>query len=102
MIGFITDKPTAQAVLAAIAQAFKDNDSPAYWSPGAFHCYSGPNQGAEFIPASDTVLDTPLSGDPPLTPRESPEFRHIINMLGGLDARKTIDPQDIQSPEEEP
>jgi hypothetical protein len=51
--------------------------------------------GLVFVPCDDQILETPLRGNPPLTPADFPEFAAIIDDLGGLSARVTISPSDI-------
>ena len=43
--------------------------------------------GMHFIPCDDSILSTPLIGNPPQTPQDSPEFSAIIDAMGGLDAK---------------
>jgi hypothetical protein len=92
MIGFIATPEIAQAVNDAVASAQTSRSLPVYWLPGAYPIYSGPHTGLAFIPADDAILCTPLRGDPPMTPRDFPEFDQLVAALGGLDARIDIDP----------
>jgi hypothetical protein len=41
------------------------------------------------------MFDTPLRGDPPMTPKDFPEFSQLIAVLGGMDQRVDISPEDI-------
>jgi len=98
MTGYVTTSETAEAVLAAIASAFDARNLPRFWSPGKYLIYSGKHAGKYFIPAGDGILDAPLMGSPIQTPRDFPEFAQLIAMLGGLDARVELDPQDLIDP----
>ena len=99
MTGYVTDEQTKDAILAGIDGAMDVRGLPRYWTPGAQRIHSGPSEGQWFIPASDKLLATPLHGRPPLTPMDFPETAHMIEMLGGLDARIEIDPADLIDPE---
>lgn len=100
MKGFTVQKPTANAILAAIEEAFVSRGNAACWSPGALPIYTGPHAGMSVIPADDNILDTPLRHNPTMTPRDFPEFDDLLTMLGGLDARVEIDPADIINPDQ--
>ena len=99
MIGFIVSTETAAAVLAGVEQAMSSRGLPNYWSPGAYPIQTGEHAGKSFIPADDTILSTPLRGNPPLTPADFPEFSSLIELLGGLDSRVDIAPETIIPPE---
>lgn len=99
MIGFITTPETAAAILAGIEAAMASRGLPNYWTTGSYPIFTGPHAGLTFIPADDTVLSTPLMGNPPLTPRDFPEFDQLVSLLGGLDARQDIDPSTIINPD---
>lgn len=95
MIGFVTTKVKAQQVNESVAQAQTDRGLPVFWLPGMYEVYHGLYDGLYFIPCDDTVMNTPLRGDPPSRPIDFPEFQTIIEELGGLDARVDIPPSDI-------
>ena len=99
MIGFITTAETAAAILAGIETAMSSRGLPNYWTTGSYPIHSGPHAGSVFIPADEAILSTPLMGNPPLTPRDFPEFDQLVAALGGLDARQDIDPADIENPD---
>lgn len=101
MIGFVTDQDAKDAILAGIDAAMDVRGLPRYWTTGAQRIHSGPHSGQWFIPASDKLLATPLHGRPPSTPMDFPEAEHMLAMLGGLDARVEIDPEDLRDPEAE-
>jgi hypothetical protein len=61
--------------------------------------YSGEYAGMHFIPADDSILSTPLRGNPIQTPQDFPEFASLIEMLGGLDARIDLPTSDITQQE---
>lgn len=95
MIGFVTDQPTASAILAGIEAAMDSRSIPRYWTTGSYPILFGPHAGSVFIPADDDLLATPLMGNPPATPRDFPEFQQLVALLGGLENRVDIDPADI-------
>ena len=99
MIGFATTAEQAQGVNDAVADAQTSRGLQVFWLPGAYHIFTGYHAGMTFIPCSDQTLSTPLRGSPPLTPVDFAEFTEIIESLGGLDARVTIQPQDIVDPD---
>lgn len=98
LTGYILTEQQADAVLAAIAQAFTSRDLPPYWTPGKYEIFSGEHAGAWFVPASDADLATPLQGNPVQTPRDFPEFAQIVAALGGLEARVELDAAAIVNP----
>jgi hypothetical protein len=91
MIGFIVSPETAAAVNEAVANAQTSRGLDVYWLPGAFPILRGEHAGKCFVPGDDDLFDTPLRGDPPLTPRDFPEFTQLISALGGVDARIEIE-----------
>tara|TARA_B110000495_G_C23034442_1_gene617227 strand:- start:490 stop:795 length:306 start_codon:yes stop_codon:yes gene_type:complete len=97
MIGFITSTETAVAVVDAIREAQLSRGTDYYWTTGSMPIYSGSYTGEAFIPANDALLDTPLRQG--LTPRDFPEFDHLVETLGGLDARVDIDPDVLINPD---
>lgn len=100
LLGYILPEEQATAVTSAIEQAFVERNLPFFWTTGKYQILSGEHAGLWFIPADDTILDTPLMGNPPLTPRDEPEFTTIIDSLGGLEARVEIESSSITPPEE--
>lgn len=96
MIGFITDKPTADSILAQIKQAQTSRGWPYYWSTGSYNIYSGPYAGGVFIPTNEQILNTPLRKNQ--TPQDFPECQQLIEAMGGLDARVEIDPEALKDP----
>ena len=95
MIGFITTPETSFAVTQAISDAQTSRDLPVFWQLIGMPIYSGEHIGMHFIPADESILATPLRGNPALTPKDFPEFNTIIDLLGGLDARIDIPVTDI-------
>lgn len=95
MIGFVTTKVKAQQVSDAVAQAQTDRGLSVFWLPGMYEVYHNLYDGLYFIPCDNETMNTPLRGNPPLTPVDFPEFQTIIEELGGLDARVDIPPSDI-------
>ena len=100
MIGFVTNKTTADLILAGIDQTMKSHGQPTYWTTGAYPIHTGDDAGQVFIPASDELLATPLRGG--MTPLDFPETHAMLDTLGGLESRTQLDPKDIQPPEEDP
>ena len=95
MIGFVTTQSKAQQVNDLVANAQTDRGFPVFWLPGMFLVHHGIYGGLYFIPCDEQILATPLYGNPPLTPIDFPEFKTIIEELGGLDSRVDIPPLDI-------
>lgn len=96
--GFITTAEIAAQVEAGIAQAFTSRNLPQFWTLGSMPIHTGEHAGKVFLPADDQILNTPLRGNPPLTPQDFPEFSTIVSLLGGLEARQQIDPAIIAPP----
>lgn len=99
--GFITTAETAQAINAAVAQAFVSRNLPQFWALGSLPIHTGEHAGMTFIPADEQILSAPLRGNPPLTPADFPEFVQLVAMLGGLDARVEIDPSVLIDPNQQ-
>lgn len=97
MIGFVTTPETASTVIDGIREAQLGRGQHYYWTTGAEPIFTGDNSGQMFIPAGDEVLDTPLRNG--LTPRDFPEFDQLITLLGGLESRVEIDPDDLINPD---
>jgi len=87
MIGFITTPETSAALTQAISDAQTSRGLPVFWLLIGMPIYFGEYAGMHFIPADDSILSTPLRGNPIQTPQDFPEFASLIEMLGGLDAR---------------
>jgi hypothetical protein len=95
MIGFAVTKDNAQAANDSVALAQESRGLPVFWLPGQYPIVSGMYSGLVFVPCDEQILETPLRGNPPLTPADFPEFAKIIDDLGGMSARVTISPSDI-------
>jgi hypothetical protein len=100
MIGFVVTAEQAQAANAAIAEAQTSRGMPVFWLAGSYPICTGEHAGMHFIPCDDSLLATPLIGNPPQTPVDFPEFAIIIESIGGLDARIDIPASDIAPPEQ--
>ena len=98
MIGFVTTKEQADAVNTAIAKAQTDRGLPVFWLLGSFPIYNGEYAGKYFIPCDETILSTPLMGNPIQTPQDFPEFTTIIESMGGLGVRVDIPAEHFISP----
>jgi hypothetical protein len=99
MIGFISTLETSTEITQLIRHAQESRDLPVFWLLVGMPIYSGEYVGMHFIPADDNILATPLRGNPIQTPQDFPEFAEIIESLGGLDARVTIQPQNLIDPD---
>ena len=99
MIGYITTQEQAEAINAAIAKAQTDRGFPVFWLAGSIPIQSGEHAGMHFIPCDDSLLSTPLIGNPPQTPVDFPEFQVIVDALGGLEARIDLPASAITPPE---
>jgi hypothetical protein len=99
MIGYITTQEQAEAINAAIAKAQTDRGFPVFWLAGSVPIQSGEHSGMHFIPCDDSLLSTPLIGEPPQTPVDFPEFQVIVETLGGLEARIDLPASAITPPE---
>lgn len=95
--GFVTTAEIAEVINAAVAQAFSSRNLPQFWALGFMPIYTGEYAGLIFIPADEQILLTPLRQNPPVTPADFPEFAQLVAMLGGLDARVNILPEDIKN-----
>jgi len=95
MIGFAVTKNKAQKANDDVALAQESRGLPVFWLPGQYPIIAGMYSGLVFVPCDDQILETPLRGNPPLTPAGFPEFTQIIDDLGGMSARVTISSSDI-------
>lgn len=100
MIGFITTPETSSAVTQAIRDAQTSRNLPVFWLLIGMPIYFGEYTGMHFIPADDSILTTPLRGNPIQTPQDFPEFASLIEQLGGLNARIDLPASNITSPQE--
>jgi hypothetical protein len=102
MIGFVTTQEQADAANAAIAKAQTDRGMPVFWLAGSIPIHSGEHAGMHFVPCDDSILSTPLIGNPIQTPVDYQEFAKIIESMGGLDVRIDLPAADLTSPDIEP
>jgi len=100
MIGYTTTQEQAEEINAAIAKAQTDRGFPVFWLAGSIPIQSGEHAGMHFIPCDDSLLSTPLIGNPPQTPQDFPEFATIIDSMGGLEARIDLPASAITPPEQ--
>jgi hypothetical protein len=98
MIGFITSPETSAAITAAVGLAQTSRDLAPYIGIRGMEILSGPDVGQHFLPFDDLALTTPLHGGTHVS--DYPEFASLIAMLGGLDARVSIDPSLVTIPPE--
>ena len=98
MIGFITSPETSAAITAAVELAQTSRDLAPYIGIRGMEILSGPNTGQHFLPFDDSALTTPLHGGTHVS--DYPEFASLLAMLGGLDARVSIDPSLVTPPPE--
>jgi hypothetical protein len=98
MIGFIASPETSAAITAAVELAQTSRGLAPYIGIRGMEILSGPNAGHHFLPFDDLALATPLHGGTRIS--DYPEFTTLIAMLGGLDARVSIDPSLVTIPPE--
>lgn len=98
MIGFITTLETSAAITAAVELAQTSRDLAPYIGIRGMEILSGPNAGQYFLPFDDLALTTPLHGGTRVS--DYPEFASLLAMLGGLDARVSLDPSLVTLPPE--
>ena len=98
MIGFITSLETSAAITSAVELAQTSRDLSPYIGIRGMEILSGANAGQHFLPFDDLALTTPLHGGTHVS--DYPEFSALLSMLGGLDARVSIDPSLVTLPPE--
>lgn len=98
MIGFIVTPETSAAITAAVELAQTSRDLAPYIGIRGMEILSGANTGQHFLPFDDLALTTPLHGGTRVS--DYPEFAALLAMLGGLDARVSIDPSLVTLPPE--
>jgi len=98
MIGFITTPETSAAITAAVELAQTSRGLAPYIGIRGMEILSGSDIGQHFIPFDDSALTTPLHGGTLVS--DYPEFTSLVAMLGGLDARVSIDPSLVTLPPE--
>jgi len=96
MIGFIVSPETSAAITAAVELAQTSRDLAPYIGIRGMEILSGPNAGQHFLPFDDSALTTPLHGGTHVS--DYPEFSALLAMLGGLEARVSIDPSLVTIP----
>lgn len=97
MIGFITSPEISAAITAAVETAQTSRGLAPYIGIHGMEILSGANAGQHFLPFDDLALTTPLHGGTRVS--DYPEFSALLAMLGGLDARVSIDPSLVTPPE---
>jgi hypothetical protein len=98
MIGFITSPETSAAITDAVELAQTSRGLSPYIGIRGMEILSGPNAGQHFLPFDDSALTTPLHGGTHVA--DYPEFSALLAMLGGLEARVSIDPSLVTTPPE--
>jgi hypothetical protein len=96
MIGFIVSPETSAAITAAVELAQTSRGLSPYIGIRGMQILSGSDIGQHFIPFDDSALTTPLHGGTHVS--DYPEFSALLAMLGGLDARVSIDPSLVTNP----
>jgi hypothetical protein len=96
MIGFVTSPATSAAITAAVELAQTSRGLAPYIGIRGMEIISGPNTGQHFLPFDDSALTTPLHGGTHVS--DYPEFSALLAMLGGLEARVSIDPSLVTTP----
>jgi hypothetical protein len=98
MIGFITSPETSAAITDAVELAQTSRGLAPYIGIRGMLILSGPNAGRHFLPFDDSALTTPLHGGTHVS--DYPEFASLLAMLGGLEARVSIDSSLVTLPPE--
>lgn len=98
MTGFITTPETSVAITAAVELAQTSRGLAPYIGIRGMEILSGANAGQHFLPFDDLALTTPLHGGTRVS--DYPEFASLLAMLGGLDARVSLDPSLVTLPPE--
>ena len=98
MIGFIVTQETSAAITAAVEVAQTSRGLAPYIGIRGMEILSGEHTGQHFLPFDDLALTTPLHGGTHVS--DYPEFSALLAMLGGLDARVSIDPSLVTIPPE--
>jgi hypothetical protein len=96
MIGYITTPEVSAQISAAVREAQISRGVAPYLAIHGFPITSGEHVGLHFLPFEDSALTTPLHANTRLA--DYPEFSALIAMLGGLDARVSIDPSLVTLP----
>jgi len=96
MIGFITSPETSAAITAAVELAQTSRGLAPYIGICGMEILSGSDIGQHFLPFDDSALTTPLHGGTHIS--DYPEFASLLAILGGLDARVSIDPSLVTIP----
>lgn len=96
MIGFITSPETSAAITAAVELAQTSRGLSPYIGIRGMEILSGSDTGQHFLPFDDSALTTPLHAGTHVS--DYPEFSALLAMLGGLDARVSIDPSLVTIP----
>jgi len=98
MTGFIVSPETSAAITAAVELAQTSRGLAPYIGIRGMEILSGPDIGQHFLPFDDSALTTPLHGGTHVS--DYPEFAALLAMLGGLEARVSIDPSLVTLPPE--
>ena len=96
MIGYITTPEVSAQISAAVREAQISRGIAPYLAIHGFPIPRGEHVGLHFLPFEDSALTTPLHANTRLA--DYPEFSALIAMLGGLDARVSIDPSLVTLP----
>ena len=98
MIGFITTPETSAAITESVELAQTSRGLSPYIGIRGMEILSGANAGQHFLSFDDLALTTPLHGGTHVS--DYPEFAALLAMLGGLDARVSLDPSLVTLPPE--
>ena len=98
MIGFIATPETSAAITAEVELAQTSRGLSPYIGIRGMEILSGSDIGQHFIPFDDSALMTPLHGGTRVS--DYPEFSALLAMLGGLEARVSINPSLVTLPPE--
>lgn len=95
LTGYIVDEPTRDT-LAAVLDAAQESRGRKYLHLGAAYIHLGADEGNYFIGLTDKDLTQKMAGT---MLKDYPEFQDIIEWLGGLEARVSIEPSDLINPD---
>ena len=94
--GYATDSDTAAAISASVGLACDARGLPRFIGITPMPIYAGTHKGKMFLPLADSSLEQVLWRG--IKMKDFPEFQQIIDTLGGLSARVTIQASSLIDP----
>jgi hypothetical protein len=95
--GYLTDSDTAAAISVSVGLACDARGLPRFIGITPMPIYAGTHKGKMFLPLSDMALEQVLWRGVKM--KDFPEFQQIIDALGGLSARVTIQASSLIDPD---